>query len=73
MKFTAQQLYNKLTKDYKIIGEKGIIKFTLKNLTITVKTKDTIGNLIQEWLKAWMVHNSIDFSNRTPRISLTFY
>jgi type II restriction enzyme len=39
-----------------------VIKFTLKDLTITVETRDTIGNLIQEWLKAWMIHSKIDFS-----------
>lgn len=61
MKLTAQELFDKLTKEYGIIGEKGIIKFTLKDLTITVETKDTIGNLIQEWLKAWLVKYNIDF------------
>ncbi|WP_445954789.1 NgoBV family restriction endonuclease [Yeosuana sp.] len=61
MKLTPEQLYNKLTKEYKIIGEKGSIKFTLKDLTITVKTKDTVGNLIQEWLVAWLNTNDIDF------------
>ena len=30
-------------------------------MTITVETKDTIGNLIQEWLKAWLVKYNIDF------------
>ena len=62
MKLSAQELYNKLINEYKIIGEKGSIKFTLKDLSITVQTKDTIGNLIQEWLKAWLVSNNISFS-----------
>ncbi len=61
MKLSPKQLYEKLTKEYKIIGEKGNIKFTLKDLTITVKTKDTVGNLIQEWLTAWLKVNDIDF------------
>ncbi|MDD3722393.1 MAG: NgoBV family restriction endonuclease [Lutibacter sp.] len=61
MKLTADQLYKKLVEEYKIIGEKGVIKFTLKDLTIIVKAKDTVGNLIQEWLTAWLEKNSIDF------------
>lgn len=60
MKFTAKQLYNKLTDEYGIIGEKGKIEFTLKDLTITVKAKDTIGNLIQEWFTTWLKANDIE-------------
>ncbi len=62
MKLTARELFDKLTKEYEIIGEKGNINFTLKDLTITVRTKDTVGNLIQEWLRAWLIKNDIDFS-----------
>ena len=61
MKVTAQELYVKLVDDYKIIGESGSINFTIKDLTITIKTKDSIGNLIQEWLKAWLKKYEIDF------------
>jgi NgoBV restriction endonuclease len=61
MKLTANELYDKLIHEYGIIGEKGEIKFTLKDLTISVKTKDTVGNLLQEWLKAWFLKMKIDF------------
>lgn len=61
MKLTGKQLYEKLVNDYKIIGEKGVINFSLKNLTIAVETKDTIGNLLQEWLKSWMKKENIEF------------
>ncbi len=61
MILTAQELYDKLTKDYKIIGEKGVINFTLKDLTISIETKDTVGNLLQEWIKAWMFKMNIEF------------
>ena len=54
MKLSAQELYTKLVDEYKIIGEKGVINFSLKDLTISIETKDTVGNLLQEWLKAWM-------------------
>ena len=46
MKLTAEQLYKKLVEEYKIIGETGSIKFTVKDLSIIIKTKDTVGNLL---------------------------
>jgi NgoBV restriction endonuclease len=63
MKITAEQLYMKLVNDYKLVGQKGKISFTLKDITVEIETKDTVGNLIQEWLKAWMISNSIEFGN----------
>ena len=65
MKLTGQGLYSKLVDEYKIIGEKGVINFSLKDLTISIETKDTIGNLLQEWLKAWMMIEKIDFEENT--------
>lgn len=61
MKISAQQLYNKLTSDYKLVGQKGRITFTLKDITVNIETKDTVGNLIQEWLKEWMKTEKINF------------
>jgi hypothetical protein len=65
MKITGSVLYDKLVNEYKIIGESGVINFSLKDLTIAVETKDTVGNLIQEWLKAWMKHYKIEFEENT--------
>ncbi len=65
MKVTVQQLYSKLVNDYKIIGEKGAINFSLKDLTIAIETKDTVGNLLQEWIKAWMSKEQIEFEENT--------
>ncbi len=62
MKLSAIELYKKLVDDYKIIGETGVINFTLKGLKISVETKDSVGNLLQEWLKSWMVQNKIEFA-----------
>jgi len=61
MKLSGTQLYSKLVDDYKIIGEKGVINFSLKDLTIAIETKDAVGNLLQEWLKAWMVKEKLEF------------
>lgn len=65
MKLTAQQLYQKLVEEYGIIGEKAKIQFSLKDLTVLVKTKDTVGNLLQEWLKHWFLDVGIDFEEST--------
>jgi len=65
MKLTAEELYKKLVEDYKLIGETGSIKFTVKDLSILIRTKDTVGNLLQEWLKAWFQKEKIDFEENT--------
>ena len=65
MKLTAPELYDKLVNEYKIIGETGRIDFTVKDLSISIKNKDTVGNLLQEWLKAWFVQEQIDFEENT--------
>lgn len=62
MKVTASELHSLLVDKHQIIGEKAIINFSLKGLTIAVETKDTVGNLLQEWLKEWMRKMDIDFS-----------
>jgi NgoBV restriction endonuclease len=61
MNLSAQDLYEKLVKDYNIIGQKGAISFTLNDLTVSIKTKDSIGNLLQEWLKAWLIKMGVEF------------
>ena len=63
MKLTAAQLYKKLVDDYKLVGQKGRITFKLKYINLEVETKDTVGNLIQEWIKAWMLKENIEFGN----------
>lgn len=74
MKLTAKELFDKLTVEYNLIGEKGFINFSLKNLTISIETKDSIGNLLQEWLKAWMKEYQIDFEeNKNTQKFPDFY
>lgn len=65
MKLSGGQLFNKLVEEYKIIGEKGFINFTLKDLMIKIETKDTVGNLLQEWLKAWMRMEMVEFEENS--------
>ena len=61
MKVSAQELYRRLTEDYQIIGQKGVINFTLKDLTVSIESKDTVGNLIQDWLVQWMKREQFSF------------
>ncbi|MCU0338328.1 MAG: NgoBV family restriction endonuclease [Spirosomaceae bacterium] len=61
MKLSAQQLYEKLVGEYGIIGQSGSIQFRLKDFAIEIESKDSVGNLIQEWLQSWMRVQGISF------------
>jgi type II restriction enzyme len=61
MKVSAQQLYKLLTEEYDLIGKTGKINFTLKDLTISIESRDTVGNLLQDWLVQWMKREKISF------------
>ncbi len=63
MKLTAQELYDKLVTEHKFVGKKGKIIFNLMDISLEVSTKDTVGNLVQEWIKEWMIREEIDFAN----------
>lgn len=65
MKLTAVELYSKLVNEYKLIGEKGKINFYIKDLSISIETRNTVGNLLQDWIKAWMMREKIDFEENT--------
>jgi len=58
---TAQGLHTKLVQDYKLVGQKGTILFTLNGLEVKVISRDTVGNMIQEWLREWMLKEKITF------------
>jgi len=60
MQLTSQQLFDKLM-EYGIVGQKGEINFILKDLSIKITSRDTVGNLIQDWLKQWMMTEHIEF------------
>jgi hypothetical protein len=58
---SAQELYSRLVDGYGLVGQKGSISFTLKDLTVSIESKDTVGNLLQNWLTAWMEGEGIAF------------
>lgn len=61
MRCTAQEIYNKLLNDDKILELKGQIKFYLGDVDIIVKQKDVVGNIIQEWLQGWLDKREIEY------------
>lgn len=62
MKLTAQEVYNKLVNEDKILELKGQIKFYLGDVNIIVKQKDVVGNIIQEWLQGWLDKRGIEYA-----------
>lgn len=62
MKLTAQEVYDKLINEDKILELKGQIKFYLGDVSIIVKQKDVVGNIIQEWLQGWLDKRGIEYA-----------
>ena len=62
MILTAQQVYDKLINEDKILELKGQIKFFFGDVDIIVKQKDVVGNIIQEWLQGWFDKRGIEYA-----------
>jgi len=55
---TAQDFYNRLIQSG-IINSTGNITFNLNGISIQIESKDSIGNMIQEWIQSWAITNDI--------------
>ena len=74
MKLTAQEVFNKLMLEDKILEVKGQIKFYLGNVDIIVKQRDVVGNIMQEWLEGWLKANNIEYRlNPNTQMPPDFY
>lgn len=62
MRLTAQQVYEKLINEDKILELQGQIRFFFGNVDIIVKQKDVVGNIIQEWLQGWFDNKGVDYA-----------
>ncbi len=62
MRLTAQQIYDKLIDEDRILELEGQIKFFFGGVDIIVKQKDVVGNIIQEWLQGWLDSRGIEYS-----------
>ena len=62
MRLTAQQFYDKLVYEDRLLELEGQIKFFLGDVNIIVKQKDVVGNIIQEWLQGWLEKRGIEYA-----------
>lgn len=62
MRLTAQQVYERLLNDDKILSLQGQIKFFLGDVSIIVKQRDVVGNIMQEWLQGWLDARNIEYA-----------
>lgn len=62
MKLTAEQIYERLITEEKILEVKGQIRFYLGSVDIVVKQRDVVGNIMQEWLEGYLRKNNIEYS-----------
>lgn len=62
MKLSARQVYDKLVNEDKILELQGQIKFFFGDVDITVKQKDVVGNIIQEWLQGWLDKRGVEYA-----------
>lgn len=60
-KVNAKELYNLLIEK-KVIGATGKIIFEMADIPVQISTTDTVGQSIQSWLKQWMIHHEIYFT-----------
>ena len=74
MRLTAEEIFNKLVNDDKILTQKGCITFTLGNIDIVVRQRDVVGNIMQEWVEGWLKKNGIDYAlNDNTQMPPDFY
>lgn len=62
MRLTAQQVYDKLIHEDRILELQGQIRFFLGDVNIIVRQKDVVGNIIQEWLQGWLEKREIEYA-----------
>jgi len=65
MKLSPNEMYELLTKEDRILEINGQIKFFLGDISIIVKQKDVIGNIMQEWVQGWLDHRGIEYALST--------
>jgi len=62
MRCTAQEVFDKLMNEDRILTLEGQIKFFFGDVDIIVKQKDVVGNIIQEWMQGWLDMRGIEYA-----------
>ena len=62
MRLNAQQIYDKLINEDRILEIEGRITFYFGNINIIVKQRDVVGNIVQEWVQGWLDKNNIEYA-----------
>lgn len=74
MKLTVEEIYDRLVNEDKILTKQGRITFTLGDISIIVRQRDVVGNIMQEWMEGWLHKNGIDYAlNDNTQMPPDFY
>ena len=66
---TARELYKILIFDYKIKSLGGSIKFQLGDISISLKRRDIVGDVIQKWVEEFLSRSRIEFL-ANPKVNM---
>ena len=73
MRLTPQEVYDRLIEE-DILNIHGVIKYQMGTVSIIVKQRDVVGNILQEWVQGWLRNNSVDFAlNPNSQMPPDFY
>lgn len=73
-RLNAKQIYDKLVNEDKILTLQGQIKFHLGDISIVIRQRDVVGNIMQEWMEGWMKKNEIEYTlNSNTQMPPDFY
>ena len=62
MRLSAPEVFKKLLDEDKILAIEGQIQFRFGDVSIIVKQKDVVGNIIQEWLQGWLEKRGVEYA-----------
>ncbi|MBQ6776395.1 MAG: NgoBV family restriction endonuclease [Synergistaceae bacterium] len=71
---TARELFRLLVFDYGIKSLIGHMKFQLGDISVAVRRRDVVGEVIQYWLERWLTKSRFDFApNPIPQMPPDIY
>lgn len=73
-KLTPIEVYNELQNDKDVFKQCGKITFSLGDVSVVVKHRDAVGNILQEWLEEYFKRKNIYYSiNENTQMPPDFY